>query len=293
MNCKSTNTCLTTTRSRAFTLVELLVVIAIIGILVGLLLPAVQAAREAARRSSCSNNMMQLGVAMHHREFNMERLPSGVTDDKGPIRYEALGRHVSWTVQLLPYMEEQVAFANFNQSAGAYAGANLPVRQHPVPLLYCPSNPLSRSEEGEAISSYAGCTGGVELPIDTNNGGLFFLNSQVKMHEISDGTSYTIALGEVAENNLKLNWTSGSRATLRNTSTPIQNMGYSSRRPAIATGEPTEKSSLFVGGFSSHHTGGAQFVFADGSVRFLSISMDSTAFASMGERADGKLISLE
>ncbi len=66
----------------AFTLVELLVVIAIIGILVGLLLPAVQAAREAARRCSCANNLMQIGLAAHHFEFNAERLPSGVINPK-------------------------------------------------------------------------------------------------------------------------------------------------------------------------------------------------------------------
>lgn len=280
-------------RKKAFTLVELLVVIAIIGILVGLLLPAVQAAREAARRSSCSNNLMQLGVALHHCEFNREQLPAGVTDDKGPVRYEALGRHVSWTIQLLPYMEEQVAYSKYNQSTGAYANENMPVRQHPVPLLNCPSSPLRSSTEGELISSYAGCTGGFEVPIDATNGGLLFLNSQVKMHEISDGTSYTIAIGEVGENDLNLNWTSGSRATLRNTASPVYSLGYQNKPAGVTAGEEIEKSSLFVGGFSSYHTGGGQFVFADGSVRFMSANIDDATFVSLGERADGELISLE
>src|SRR5262245_7955511 len=80
----------------AFTLVELLVVIAIIGILVALLLPAIQASREAARRSSCLNNLMQLGLACHSYEFNHESIPPGVIDKKGPIRNEAQGQHVSW-----------------------------------------------------------------------------------------------------------------------------------------------------------------------------------------------------
>lgn len=125
-------------RRRAFTLVELLVVIAIIGILVGLLLPAVQAAREAARRSMCTNNLMQLGIAIHHFEFNMNRLPAGVTDGaSGPIRNENEGQHVSWTVQILPYMEEAAAFSKFDQVAGAYSKANEVVLKYAPPLITC------------------------------------------------------------------------------------------------------------------------------------------------------------
>jgi prepilin-type N-terminal cleavage/methylation domain-containing protein len=271
-------------RKRAFTLVELLVVIAIIGILVGLLLPAVQAAREAARRSSCSNNVMQLGVALHHREFNMQRLPSGVVDDQGPIRYEGLGRHVSWTVQLLPYMEEQVAYKNFDQSLGAYASNNMAVRQHSVPMLQCPSSPYVQSESAERFSSYAGCTGGLEVPIDINNGGLLFLNSGIKMSDIDDGTSYTIAIGEVVENFKNLNWTSGTRATLRNTATPVVNLSYSQANKPDP--DALDKSLTLVEGYS-------QFLFADGSVRFVSVNTDPQTFSSMGERADGRLISLD
>ena len=96
---------------RAFTLVELLVVIAIIGVLVALLLPAVQAAREAARRVSCMNNTTQLSLSMHSYDFHHEELPPGVTNPDGPIRNEPVGQHVSWTVMVLPYLEQNCAVA--------------------------------------------------------------------------------------------------------------------------------------------------------------------------------------
>ena len=96
---------------RGFTLVELLVVIAIIAILVALMLPAVNAAREAARRTSCLNNMVQLALALHNFEYHFEALPPGVTNPDGPIRNEPQGIHVSWTVRILPYLEERAVFS--------------------------------------------------------------------------------------------------------------------------------------------------------------------------------------
>src|SRR5262245_29171417 len=111
-------------RRAGFTLVELLVVIAIIGILVSLLLPAVQAAREAARRTSCLNNLTQLGLAVHNFEFHYEHLPSGVTNADGPIRNEPIGTHVGWVVQILPYLEHHALAQRFDQTAGAYSEKN-------------------------------------------------------------------------------------------------------------------------------------------------------------------------
>lgn len=276
-------------KALGFTLVELLVVIAIIGILVGLLLPAVQAAREAARRSSCGNNLLQMGVALHHYQFNTEKLPSGVLDDSsGPIRAEPIGRHVSWTVQILPQIEESVAYRQFDQQAGAYSAKNLPVRKHRVPIYVCPSSPDFQTEDGEIWSTYAGCTGGTETPIGLDNTGLFFLNSQVRDHEISDGTTYTIAIGEHGSDGPMLNWTSGTRATLRNTGHPINLLRGYPQATGNADDSPVDP--LFVGGFASYHSGGAMFLFADGSIKFLSQGIDAETFQSMGDRADGKLI---
>src|SRR5687767_9202589 len=126
----------------AFTLVELLVVIAIIGVLIALLLPAVQAAREAARRTSCLNNLTQLGLATHNYEFHFETLPPGVTNPDGPIRNESQGIHVSWIVKILPYLEQRILADRFDQAAGAYAEVNTPVREAQISALLCPSSPL-------------------------------------------------------------------------------------------------------------------------------------------------------
>lgn len=280
---------------RAFTLVELLVVIAIIGILVGLLLPAVQAAREAARRSQCSNNLMQQGLAIHHYEFGNEHLPPGVTDPTGPIRSEASGQHVGWMVHILPYLEENVAFRKFDQEAGAYAPVNAAVRRHQVSIYMCPSDP-GYLDNGVAWSSYAGCHHDAEAPIDETNNGVLFLNSRIRFADIGDGSSYTLLIGESPFEEGHLGWVSGTRWTLRNAGSPIMN-AWERRQAALdGTVNINEEfdegvvDSLVVGGFSSAHTGGAQFVLCDGSVHFLSSSIEPQVFQDLANRADGNLV---
>ncbi len=279
---------------RGFTLVELLVVIAIIGILVGLLLPAVQAAREAARRCSCVNNLSQLGLAVHHYEFNAEQLPSGVINPDGPIRAEEIGQHVSWVVGILPYIEQSNAYRKFDQAAGAYAPVNKPVRSEQIATLTCPSNPnpsFDRDDQAKvAWTNYAGCHHDSEAPINDDNNGVLFLNSRLRLSKVLDGLSQTILLGETSDMSKNLGWVSGTRSTLRNTgslndpSTLLQN---ASGVPA----EPVEPAgSLRVGGFGSYHTGGAQFVFADGSSRFIASSIDPSIYKKLGNRADGELL---
>lgn len=288
-------------RRLAFTLVELLVVIAIIGILVGLLLPAVQAAREAARRTMCMNNLMQLGLAVHHYEFNHEALPAGCINPDGPIRNEPIGRDVSWIAQILPQIEEGAAFEQFDSEAGAYSPQNLPVRQHAIRTLRCPSESWMTREDKLAMSNYVGCYHDQEAPIDADNNGLLFLNSKIRFSDIRDGSTYTLLLGEAPITLDNLGWTSGTRATLRNTSgivRPQSDRQLRAIEAGIETGgeadtDPAEKErieSLYVGGFGSFHTGGANFVLADGSVHFFSESIDPQTFQYMGNRSDGEMI---
>jgi prepilin-type N-terminal cleavage/methylation domain-containing protein/prepilin-type processing-associated H-X9-DG protein len=281
----------------AFTLVELLVVIAIIGILVALLLPAIQAAREAARRTQCLNNLAQIGLAVHNYEFSNEHLPAGVLNPEGPIRSEPDGIHVSWMVQILPYIEQGNADRMFDQELGAYAAQNAEVRALPISVFRCPSFPGDRASRDQPIaySNYAGCHHDSEAPIDADNHGLLYLNSSLRYTDILDGSSQTILVGEMLPGEKSLGWVSGTRATLRNTSRfeevrrPHRNssMGGSAQS---TDKESTEPGPLTVGGFGSVHPGGAIFAFADGSTRFLSKDTNPEIFQQMGDRADGKLL---
>jgi len=286
-------------RLRAFTLVELLVVIAIIGTLVGLLLPAVQAAREAARRCSCLNNTTQLGLALHNHEFHTGHFPAGVTNPDGPIINEAVGQHLSWTVHVLPYMEQNVIFRMFDQQAGAYAEVNDKLRRSNIAVLRCPSSPGPRGgdQSGTPIgwSSYAGCHNSVEAPIDVGNDGLLFLNSRIRFDDILDGSSHTLLVSEhVFEDPIdgvslvELGWPSGTRATLRNTGRKIEQ--FSMRRiTGLPEEEPAEKGPLFVGGFGAYHPGMAVAGMGDGSTRALSFTIDREVLHALGSRAGGEL----
>ena len=144
----------------AFTLVELLVVIAIIGTLVGLLLPAVQSAREAANRSSCGNNLKQLGLALHGFHDAKRKLPSGGRPpDAATVRCGVF-------VYLLPWLEENAAWQAYDTSVNWSHPRNLPVTGKPITVYRCPSSPrdsqldhnpdgfngsswLSRGDEGQ------------------------------------------------------------------------------------------------------------------------------------------------
>ena len=279
------------TAETGFTLVELLVVIAIIGILVSMLLPAVQAAREAARRTACLNNLSQLGLAVHNYEFSNECLPAGVTNPEGPIRSEPDGIHVSWIVQILPYLEEQTAYRMFDQQLGAYAPQNEPVRELTLSVLRCPSFPGER-DPSVALSNYAGCHHDTESPIDEDNHGLLYLNSSLRYSDILDGSSKTILIGEMLPRPKSLGWVSGTRATLRNTSR-FELFRRSNRRSTgskTSDEETAELGPLTVGGFGSTHPGGALFALADGSARFLQENMAPKVFQQLGDRADGKLM---
>ena len=303
----------------AFTLVELLVVIALIGSLIGLLLPAVGAAREAARRAACSNNVLQLGLALHNYEFHRETFPAGVTDAAGPIKSQPEGKHVSWIVRILPYLEEKALAAHFKDADGAYAAANEPVVATVIPTLICPSSVATSTETwrvvaergaaGEdpeapdfretrertvAVSNYAGSHHDVEAPIAADNHGMLFLNSAVRFKDIEDGSSRTLLVSEKISPRWPLpesgrddlGWASGTRATLRNTS----RFGGEGRRDRTEEAEPANPDPLFVGGFGSNHSSKISVsAMADGAIAQFTDDIDPDVRRQLGHRADGEI----
>ena len=297
--------------NRGFTLVELLVVIAIIGVLVALLLPAVQAAREAARRSSCQNNLRQIVIALHNYEFANEHFPAGVTNDVGPIKNVREGDHMNWIARILPQLDEKARFARLDFSTGAYGEKNKYVSGKSIGLLKCPSDP---GNDGP-FSNYAGVHHDVESPIDVDNHGVLFLNSRITFTDIKDGSAYTLFAGEkVIDTNNDLGWLSGTRATLRNTGTAINEAtpvaggwgggngefggygGYGEEEIDEEADEPEytdpidPDEPLAVGGFSSHHPGGGQFAKGDGSVIYINDGISAKTLQQMAHRADGEIV---
>ncbi len=312
-----------------------------------MLLPAINALRESARRTQCINHVSQLISAVHSHEMAYGVYPPGVRDRSGPILNQEQGLHQGWLIPLLPYLEESNLYATIDPEVSVYHKNNQQARYANVTIFNCPSSPMWIGKSGVATSSYAAVHHDVEAPIDSNNQGSFFLNSRLTHDEISDGTRYTLFIGEkIVEENDDLGWMSGTRATLRNTGTPIGVTGRPENRtprpiPAPPAASPPEiveeeeegqntevteaaeverdadlsttaaaeaaapveqgtattdpiqelrKRGLYVGGFASHHLGGAVFAFGDGHIAFLPDSIDPVLYQRLGNRADGQVV---
>jgi prepilin-type N-terminal cleavage/methylation domain-containing protein/prepilin-type processing-associated H-X9-DG protein len=288
-------------RRRAFTLIELLIVVGIIAVLIALLLPAIQAAREQARRTQCVNNLLQLGLAMGNYASTHAVLPPGVVNDTGPILSLPAGYHHGWAVQILPFIGQNNVYRRFNMQESVYAASNMTARDVHIATFLCPS------DGRPGLTSYAGCHHDVEAPIAADNHGVLYLNSHVRFDDITDGTGQTILLGELLQGGgpTSLGWASGTNSTLRNTGHPLNDPSsvdaVFQNTPQLTEAERfaamrqmAEDGALpvgFVGGFSSRHPHGANFVFCDGAVRFVKSSIDRRVFQLLGHRADGEPIS--
>lgn len=259
---------------RGFTLIELMVVISMIGILIGLLLPAVQSSREAARRTQCQNNLFQIGLGLASYSLGHDRFPPGCVNASGPVADSPVGLQMGWIAQVLPYLEERAVYDHINFSHSAYAPSNSTARSVPLAVFVCPSAPEAMAADDVTGSHYAGCHDHRDVPIDSTNSGILFLNSQIQPEDIKDGSRYTLMVGEIRMREGNLGWMAGNRSTLRNTATPIRGLN---------PGQPPGS------GFGSEHWSGANFLFADGAVRFLPETIDPAIWRAMGSRAGGEL----
>jgi prepilin-type N-terminal cleavage/methylation domain-containing protein/prepilin-type processing-associated H-X9-DG protein len=315
-------------RPRGFTLVELLVVIAIIGILVALLLPAIQSAREAARRAQCGNNVKQLGIALHNYHDVYGRLPLGNVHDNFTWAGTPANphRHGSHFVQLLPFIEQQslyesCVFVGDTDFLSVIPGGQM-VYEIWIDALVCPSglgkayNPRGADSVGPTVNqrraqtSYAASIGNQRFggvfpgndfgngPInhgDTINGreisGVFsHMAWSSRMADIDDGTSNTIAMGEIRP---ECSWHGSGGWMYFNslwfaTTCPINycNCPGESGFATCPCNKGTGGWSCDMG-FKSKHPGGATFCLADGSVRFLADTIDYSTYQRLGDRRDG------
>jgi len=309
-------------RHPGFTMIELVVVVAIISILIALLLPAVQSTREAARRTQCLNNLLQIGMAIENYETTYLALPTGVVDRSGPVIETPTSYQFGWICRILPYLEQKNTYHHLNFNVGVYSASNLTARGVTMNVLLCPSDGTrnrGRSSFGSglptgfpdvATTSYAGCHNDVEAPIDSKNTGVFILNGRIRSDEIEDGLARTIFVGEKLSSGDELGWASGTRATLRNTGTPINqtkldpadlspfltDLAESQQPPSpddpapdplLAT-KPPPPITVPVGGFSSHHAGGVNFLLGDGSVRTLRPNINLQIYHLLANRSDGQ-----
>lgn len=307
---------------RGFTLVELLVVIAIIGVLVALLLPAVQAAREAARRSSCTNNLKQLGLAAHNFHDTYNHLPSSIR----PGGLTTAPRIAGLTF-LLPFIEQGTIFDKYDQTVNWSHANNLPLTSRPVKTFQCPSTPQPDRLDGDpqltwsqivAVTDYSP-TIGVDQRlftlglVDVAGAGILTKNGTPRMADVLDGLSNTIMYAESAgrpaiwrrgkkagalpadrvnaggwsrpASDFSVDGSSADGATLPGVCplncTNGEHVGSTFPHPYYGT-EGTAEAYAF-------HPGGAMFGLGDGSVRFLSATINIREFARLVTRDSGEV----
>ena len=286
-----------------FTLVELLVVIAIIGILIALLLPAVQAAREAARRSQCTNNLKQMGLALHnYADTTRGFVPIGASVNKHGM-----------FAHMLPYLEQQAVYDTLNFNLTPY---NDPARGKMLIAVYlCPSYqgpsliPMTDTSVDSwfrgALCTYQGVGGrltdknGYAYPTYTcaNYGnlpknGMFGMALIRKLADVADGLSNTLAIGEfVQKDDLRTNrWPNNVRDWMFGGDTSCGNMSVKAIvwpiNAEVNRGTPHNVPYHYLP-MGSHHPGGASFLLGDGSVHFVSETIDMETYMSLGS-CDGK-----
>ena len=312
---------------RGFTLIELLVVIAIIAILIGLLLPAVQKVREAAARLKCQNNLKQIGLALHNYEGSYQTFPGASTAPATNATPPPPYRH-GWVAYTLPWIEQDNVRSVYDINSHWYDPPNANVILIPLKVYHCPSADFGRTATSYSsvygtrtaaawdyasvnVSSYApGYSGTANA--DRRNG---VMNDKLgsRIAEIADGLSNTLMVSEAA--NRPQLWVMGKLRTDINADTSNfagrLPMGYTTggvwaeHQKAVSIGGASANGTTTIGGgpcainctndweIYSMHTGGANGLMADGSVRFLRVGMSIDVVAALCSRNGGEVVNAD
>ena len=306
----SRRTCL----RRGFTLIELLVVIAIIALLIGLLLPAVQKVRAAAARTKCANNLKQIGLAFQNYHDANQSLPPGVkaanVSDWGETDAPGWG----WAAHLLPYVEQDNLFRTVQFDLSIADPRNAVARASSISVFRCPSDAaqptITTSIEGAggtpgaaicdvAAANYLGMSSSEDIGIGNSFewNGVLYPNSRVRIADITDGTSQTFAVSERVQRHGQVTWTGAvpgasvfaSEGSVWLDTNIAMTLGYA--------GDASKPGDVDSGWVSSHHTSahgvGANFLFCDGHVRFLTPSIQFVTFKALATRAQDEVISTD
>jgi prepilin-type N-terminal cleavage/methylation domain-containing protein/prepilin-type processing-associated H-X9-DG protein len=302
---------LSTRRPAAFTLIELLVVIAIIAVLIGLLLPAVQKVREAANRAQCANNLKQLTLALHNYENNVGAFP--------PSRTTVTPMN-SFSAYLLPYIEQENVFRIYDMTVDWNDPKNYTAIQSQLEVFNCPSNPQGPRQDTtitaqpacgdysavSAIKDFVGinCFSllGLTGKTDPRLIGALTYDAKTRITDIQDGTSNTIMLAEDAGRPAL--WAAGPQpmsvavATAANMTAEQGGWADPGAPFAIDGSEPNGtipgNCSVNCSNYSeiySYHIGGANVSLGDGSVRWMSATIDLCTLAGLTTRNGGELLS--
>jgi prepilin-type N-terminal cleavage/methylation domain-containing protein/prepilin-type processing-associated H-X9-DG protein len=303
-------------RIKGFTLIELLVVIAIIAILIGLLLPAVQKVRESSARMTCSNNLKQIALAVHGFHDAQNQIPYNLSSNT--YGYDDNGRSWSWLVRILPYIEQGGLYSRLGQDSfgPTPAVADVPtfnslaaVQAVVIKSYVCPSDPGSgklstnrangSTASGTGPTNYKGVAGsnwgwgsfqntghtGNNNGIDAGNGMIYRADNTraLQLSRISDGTSNTFMVGEdLVDINVHCGWVRSNYAT-GTCAIPLNN-GLVTGQPGF--NNPGDWPNVYS--FRSRHTGGGNFAFADGSVKFITEAIDLNLYRDLATISGGE-----